>query len=493
MQQRRLVGRFKRSGSKQSQLGELTLAGKDTTLVLHSSHAPLVEFVYIPPALMHGTTVDHQKVSLVRCVGLSAPSSRVGRRQSHSAILFPNCVLIGDEHLRDESRILGASFSLQYAHALFYDFFVFGESLHPQQFITDLLRSNFPDQKAIEVGARPQVHYYTGKELLLEAETCLGAVSVKHRAAWTLPSPRGIHVPSAIRFDVTFAAPLSLDDSLATLTRVVNFFDLLAGGRQLVEDLAVRLDSASRRARDLTVYRPHQEVAATDSTRRQSRDSLMPYMNCKDGIGAVMQRWIAKGDEWEQARSRFFDVFSMGNSYTIDRLVAGANMFDLLPTSAVPASVLLTSEVRDATKTCKQIFKALPDSMEKQDVLGALDRVGRSFLRHKIRHRAKVVIDAVGDRVPRLMELTDEAVKCRNHFVHGSRGSFDYVKNFHAVTYLCDTLEFVFGCSDLVEAGWDMRGWGAGSGGHPFSNYLHSYPTACKEVLAFSERIKPSR
>ena len=436
---------------------------------------------------MHGATVDRQKVSLLHCVGQSAPSSTVEGRRSHSAVLFPNYVLMGDQHLNDDSRITGASFTLRHAHALFYDFFVFGEARHPKEFIEEILRSNFPDEKAIEVGPHPQVHYYTGKTVLLETVTSLGSVAVILKAAWTLPSPRGIRVPNAIEIDVNFSVPLSFEDSLATLTSIVNFFALLAGARQSLDNLAVRLEAKGRNAPTLTVYRPLAASETLDPARRQSRDSLMPYMSCKDEIGTVMQRWVARSQDWEHARRRFFDVFSMDHNYTIDRLVAAANMFDLLPKSAAPKSVPLTPEVRDATAKCKQIFKALPDGLEKQDMLDSLNRVGRTFLKHKIRHRAKVVVDAIGTRVPRLTELSDEAVKCRNHFVHGSPGSFDYVKNFHAVTYLCDTLEFVFGCSDLIEAGWDARAWAGRSGGHPFSNYLHSYSRASKEVLSLME------
>jgi hypothetical protein len=490
--QQRLVGRFKRSGSKESQLGELTLAGEDTTLVLRSSSKSLVDLVYMPPALMHGTTVDRQKVSLLRCVGQSAPSTRVGGRRSYSAVLFPNYVLLGDKHLNDDSRIAGASFTLRHAHVLFYDFFVFGEARHPKEFIKEILRSNFPDEKAIEVGPHPQVHYYTGKTVLLETVTSLGSVAVGLKAAWTLPSPRGIYVPNAIEVDVNFSVPLSFEDSLATLTSIVDFFALLAGARQSLDNLTVRLEAKSRNAPTLMVYRPLTAGDPIGPATRQSRDSLMPYMSCKDEIGTVMQRWVARSQDWTNARRRFFDVFSMDRNYTIDRLVAAANMFDLLPKSSVPESVPVTLEVRDATAKCKQIFKALPDSLEKQDMLDALNRVGRTFLKHKIRHRAKVVVDTIGSRVPRLTELTDQAVKCRNHFVHGSRGSFDYGKNFHAVTYLCDTLEFVFGCSDLIEAGWDARSWADRSGGHPFNNYLHSYLRASKEVLSLAEGAGPS-
>ena len=491
--QQRLVGRFKRSGSKESQLGELTLAGEDTILVLHGAKE-LRNYVLFPPGLMHGTTVNRQKVSLLRCVGMSAKSGPpVAGRRSHSAELFPNFVLIGNQHFHDDSRVEGAAFTLQHAQALFYDFFVFGQALRPKDFIKEILRSNFPDKEDVEVGPHPQVHYYTGKTDLLEAATSLGSVAVRLHAALTLPGPRGIHAPSAIQVDVTFKAPLPFDQALSTLASMTAFFDLLVGGRQPLEDLAVRVKGNDRKASTLNVYRSSAAGDAPRPSRRQSRDSLMPYMTCKDEIAVVMQRWVTRSEEWKTARTRFFDVFSMERRYTIDRIIGAANMFDLLPKSAFPAGTPLASDVREATAECKKIFRALPESLERRDMLDAIDRVGRMALKHKIRHRARVVADAFGKRLPRLSDLTDEAVNCRNHFVHGSRGSFDYVKNFQVVTYLCDTLEFVFGCSDLIEAGWDGATLAAKADRHPFGIYLHSYARASKEVLSLMESGKSKR
>jgi hypothetical protein len=82
--------------------------------------------------------------------------------------------------------------------------------------------------------------------------------------------------------------------------------------------------------------------------------------------------------------------------------------------------------------------------------------------------------------------VVNEAVTCRNHFVHGSPGSFDYDANFGAVCFLSNTLEFIFGCSDLIEAGWDISAW-ADSGTtmtHPFGAYRADYRHSLKKLEA---------
>jgi len=88
--------------------------------------------------------------------------------------------------------------------------------------------------------------------------------------------------------------------------------------------------------------------------------------------------------------------------------------------------------------------------------LGALGRAAKSNLKNKIRYRASCNLSA-GARFDELTLVTDEAVNCRNHYIHGSELSFDYERNFNTVAFFMATLEFVFAASDLIEAGWILR------------------------------------
>jgi hypothetical protein len=70
-----------------------------------------------------------------------------------------------------------------------------------------------------------------------------------------------------------------------------------------------------------------------------------------------------------------------------------------------------------------------------------------------------LIADRTGARFPELAFVTEKAVNCRNHFVHGSSGDFDYASDYPITWFFVDTLQFVFGASDLVEAGWDIAAW----------------------------------
>jgi hypothetical protein len=107
-------------------------------------------------------------------------------------------------------------------------------------------------------------------------------------------------------------------------------------------------------------------------------------------------------------------------------------------------------------------------------------------LKHKIRHRARITLEPCGDRFPELLLVTDEAVNCRNYYVHGSSQAFDYDRNFDAVVFFTDTLEFVFATSELIEAGWDMKAWIAHgtSMTHPFGRYWGTYRDRLRALKA---------
>src|SRR6266478_6752444 len=81
----------------------------------------------------------------------------------------------------------------------------------------------------------------------------------------------------------------------------------------------------------------------------------------------------------------------------------------------------------ESQSSVSQNLQALPKTLlERQSVLDALGRVGKANLKQKIRHRVGVIQQVIGNRFPDLSWVTDEAVNCRNHYVHGGKSSFNY-------------------------------------------------------------------
>ncbi|MCI5219166.1 MAG: hypothetical protein D3914_08245 [Candidatus Electrothrix sp. LOE2] len=87
------------------------------------------------------------------------------------------------------------------------------------------------------------------------------------------------------------------------------------------------------------------------------------------------------------------------------------------------------------------------------------------------------ITDLVGEHFPEIELVLDQAVDCRNYYVHVTETKIDYSRNAGQLIFLTDTLEFFFVVSDLVESGWDIAAWieQRPFHTHPFGRYVVSY------------------
>ena len=200
-----------------------------------------------------------------------------------------------------------------------------------------------------------------------------------------------------------------------------------------------------------------------------------------DGFAGVLAAWLERNKTWRVARKRFFQSSEEDKIYGADRIISAANIFDLLPEADFSDPETPLSNLTCAAETAKELFHSLPHSIDRDSVLGALGRVGKWTLKRTIRHRSRILLDKLEEPLSELSLVTDEAVNCRNHYVHGMSSRINYNKESHATMFLTATLAFVCAASDLVEAGWNIADWrktGAHAH-HPFGRYLDSY---CSEL-----------
>jgi len=265
------------------------------------------------------------------------------------------------------------------------------------------------------------------------------------------------------------------------VARIAEYLGMLVGRTQNLIDIGVRIASTDEMPVTLKVHwsMPPRRDSSAGSQKPGSFDILLDAVRHPQEFERVLERWIERQAEWHDARYRFFNSFSR-QRYDIDRLIGSANMFDILPKSAVPFDVPIGNDLKSAQSTARDLFRALPQSPERNSILSALGRIGESNLKHKVRHRAQRLVAAVPEWFPDLFMVTDEAVNCRNHYVHGGPPRFDYNGNFAAVVFFTETLEFVFGASDLIDAGWDIRSWilQGTTMSHPFGRYRANYSLA---------------
>ena len=473
--------------------GELRVAGRESLLVLHDD-----EFFHVgnePSLCITGRLNDLMKVTLVDCVKVIGTSTSIqGDVRAYSAELFPNFVLVGRNHLNPDDRaIRSIDFTLEDGFTLFYDFDAFGSVIDPAPHIQSIVRANDLGRTA-RIGSSPLIAYFAGERLIANVQTALGDIRVEHRPQWTAGGPRGVRIDNEIWLRLLPDEPINFHEAIERTLRLLRFLELIAGrpqslpllrittGDSLPPDvLEVHWSHHPRRSKEheSSFGGPHPADLPLDPIRRSAE------------FANVLSRWLAADSERLAARSRFHNSFALQSYYTVDRLIGAANSFDLLPESAVPDKVALSNEIKDAKDRARDLFTSLPHSFERSSMLGAIGRLGTASLKQKVRHRIGILLPVSGSRFPEIERVCDHAVDCRNHFVHGSQVKLIRGSPEDNLGFLTDTLEFVFGTSELVEAGWDALRFmeTPTSMSHPFGLYRVNYADglrALKEQLPAS-------
>jgi hypothetical protein len=468
--------------------GELTVAGAESLLHLYDrqefeTHAGLHQHI---TGILHDLT----KVSLFNCLAPLVPGyGRTADDKYHFADVFPHFVISGDRFLApDEKAISKLHFVVDDATTLFYDFDAFGILLDSQSFIHQIVAANSKVAgRTIETGPAPQILYFTGKSEIFATDTVIGRVSAAHNPVpMTLGGPDGVCLANRIVLTIEFPAHVVFDQSIRHLATMLRFLETLAGRPQNLTCIKVTVESAHQTPVTLDVYWSMQpkRLPRPGAKGPHPADVLLDPIRRRDEFCRVLAGWLERDDSWRDARSRFSNCLAKEHFYDIDRLIGAANMFDILPPTAVPSDEVVPKELEDAKEASAKAFRKLPRTAERDSVLNALGRVGKATLKHKVRHRADIILKAMGSGFSDLKLVTDEAVNCRNFYVHGGDASFDYNGNFDAVTFFTQTLEFVFAASDLIEAGWDIQAWCKtwSSMSNSFARYKVDYRNELQEL-----------
>ena len=458
--------------------GELTFAGTHTSLCLRDNKD--FDMRAVPGQCVKGTLHDLTKVTLLKCITTSMTRGFLtqGKEQYCSTSIFPHFVVHGDHHIEPDGKVITAvRFVIDDASVLFYDFDAFGSLTDARPFIEQIAHANRLERE-IPIGPHPQILYFTGKCEIFKADTVLGRVSASHNPTHPLGGPNGVHLKNTIFTSIAFREACTFDETIARTLTLLRYLEVLVGRPQNLLKLNISIKSDDKWPSILNVYwsMPPRRNPPDNSQRPHPVDVLVDAVRQPDEFSRVLERWLDRDQAWHDARLRFSNSIAQ-QQYNIDRLIGSANMFDILPSSAVPTDVPLSEELKSAKERCIKIFKELPRIPERDSVLSALGRIGKSALKQKIRYRGKFLVDKVGKRFPDLFTVTNEAVNCRNHYVHSSEPIFDYSNEVDSVIFFTDTLEFVFAASDLIEAGWDVRAWSERETtmSHPFGRYRASY------------------
>ena len=480
----RILGTYSLQGG-QAAVGELKLKGSSTLLKLHSDeYLQKVE----DGAYLHGVAYNSDCISLIDCRSAGTGHKYIkGGPTSYHAEVFPHYVALGRRHLNpNEECIASVDFTTTDLANLFYDFDAFSHVIDAKPII-DVVLAERRAMRPVESGDRPQVFYFTGKDCILEAETAIGKVSVHHRPSYSMGSPSGASIKNRIVVSIQPESAISFDIAIDRMYEVCCFLSTVAGRIQGIEEVAINMnesvDGVPQRLRIHQSYR-WKTGGGGKTFKPHPADVPLDPINHKNEFCAVISDWIQRHESWRVARGRYLECLRKANKYGAERLVAAANMFDILPETALPPNTPLEEELAKTRDVCSQMLRNLPPSVDRNGALSALGRLGQPSLPKKVAYRTSIVEAKLSSRFPDLQFVANTAVKCRNFYVHGTSGDIDFLKVEPLVDFLTDALEFIFAASDLIEAGWDAACWYTkpkGSG-HTFARFILNYDFSTSEL-----------
>jgi len=487
----RFLGNFDLAGEA-SVIGQLRLRGSATSLEVHADRQIGMEHHH---AYLTGHAYTGELLTLIDCSRTSM-SHTSGPQLStrYTASIYPSYVAVGRHHFDPgQPCIESIQFSTTDLHTLFHDYHAFG-TIHDSRGDFARLLGELKEDRAIPIGEAPTIAYFTGKYRIAEAITRLGKVSVNHSLSYNFGGPSGVHLRNRMYVAIEPEAPMTFVAAIEAMTDVALFLSVGAGRGQGITRIHVGLASQGEKHpayAQVHMSFPWKVRRASDRFRPHPADVPLRPIEEPEEFQKVLTDWLARQPEWRIARHRYLSCLRKANTFGSDRLITAANMFDLLPMGAVPEDSDLSPEMAQARETCRAAFRDLPDSPERSSALSAMGRLGSASLPKKVLHRVAMLEPTFGRVFPDLGLVATTAVKVRNVYVHGRSKDFDIDKVEPFTPFLTEALEFVFGASDLLQAGWNSQRWLSGSfaGRHSFSRFLDSYRYEAPEL----KRVLTSR
>ena len=456
--------------------GSLTLAGRESHLQLWSDRPLDIS----TDATIAGVLDNLTRVSLIGCNVRNEGHVGKGAQIRHKYIVSPQCILFGSRHIsKNDGIVHKISFVLEHASALFHDSDAYGTVFN--NFAATAMVANIDNPESpTDVEDSNWISYYTGKRSVFTTDTVIGRISANHTPVFTMGNDHDHGLEKVTELSIKFDEPLPVIESLYRMGRVLQFFDLVVGCTQNVSSISVHtgFDDPSH---SLELYAIG--YAGRHSSREESQSGsilritvlIHPVYDSTE-FASVLRAWLDRDGEWRTARIRLAHDWGK-RLYPYNRIIAAANVFDLLPNSVYGSKPVLASELSAAVDASREIFRRLPQSEERADILGYLGRVGGWRLKRKIASRAQIICDSIGQLLPDFGTVIGEAVNLRNHYVHGSPSRIRSDQRLQLLLFLTSSLEFIFFASDFIDAGWDIADW-CNKGrpiGHPFHNFLVHY------------------
>lgn len=437
-------GIFKIESSGDQVPGRLAIDGKGSDLLLWND-----AFFFVEGGNIRGVTSKAKAVTLFDCSDSGHATTSNEHTEGHEGHVIFRLAAIGDgRHIgQDEEAVVSATFTFDEIASVFSDTMQeFGMFFNPDKELLEVLEGKKPEWFRGRFADHPLVTFFTGEYTILpKTETSIGSVRINRELSHGMS---GLGMKERPSVSIDFDRPLTVEEAYDRVRMLRYFFGLLIGYVPTLTEVRAATgfgDDGTYPDYDLELHSPGEYAIGRRSlTRRRIGPGILASPSVdKEEFARVMKGWFSRNEDAERRGANWqFLGFFKKQTFSIDRHVAAANIFTLLPKS----------------DRCYSNGKKIEE------------------LQKIINHKAGPILDALGHQaLPCLEDVIDYAVNCRNHYVHGTKAKMDYERPPVRV-FLTQTLEFIFGVSTLLDCGWDVSGWGKrAQSDHPFGIYLQAY------------------
>jgi hypothetical protein len=202
-----------------------------------------------------------------------------------------------------------------------------------------------------------------------------------------------------------------------------------------------------------------------------------------DSFPAIMTQWFLKNETRIISRYSFYKSYFQ-DTYTPERVVSTANMFDTMPDNCYAPSTDLDEKVSSLLLELKaRIKKDFSDYSDvKNGLCQSIGYLKGKTLKSKIIEKAMMISNILDEgALPELDLVIKHGVNCRNFFVHGTQDKKIHPEEYiNLLSFFTDTFEFIFICSELIEAGWGIKN--NLSRRHKIASYIKDYTYNLKKL-----------
>lgn len=438
---------------------------------------------------IYGRTQDNKTLSLLNC--LSNESQSFGTESvTYSNTIQPHIALTGEMRVDpNNDKFCSISLVVGNSHALLGWLTSFGYISFPDDGLVSQLNAQ-EHAPSFAAEHNPILAYFNGDFDIFSQDTKLGVISASNLISLGGGfNSDGVSIRNKVVLKVKFHTSKTLNEALNIAHQFSLLLRFIAGENVFFKDISVSDGSENNFQ---VLYNTYSWGEVLDSTK--SGNPLID-MSSED-FPQFLDSWFSHVDR-DIVRYSFYDGFLKGRSYSSDRLINAANMFDIFPSSKENSKKVLKQEETEKLKKLKQHIKEEFSELDdiKNSLLMSIGFLTRKSLKDRVNERITVIESYLASRGFDLEDIEfvlGLAIKARNYHVHGSEFKQLTLHQMYQfqVLFTC-FFEFIYAVSDLIECGWKESHISHRNTHHPVfdsERYLKSEITVLKETVTQNQR-----